>query len=131
MAIMPLGRDNNPPQNVINHNNIQVTSLQMDLSKVENIDKINISKEGNKMVYSTLLKVERENKRLIKQIEKLQADFDNVKAKEKATDNRFKELQNRIKKSSPTEAIVQQEKMNEQVKHLTKELDECQKRLQN
>lgn len=131
MAVMPLGRDNNPPQNVINPNDIQVTSLQMDLSKVKNIDKINISKESNKMVYSTLLKAERENKRLTKKIEKLQADLDNVKAKEKATDNRFKDLQNRIKKSSPTEAIVQQEKMNEQVQKLTKELDECQKRLQD
>ena len=106
MAVMPLGRDNNPPQNVINHNGIQVTSLQMDLSKVENIDKINISKEGNKMVYSTLLKAEREKKRLIKKIEKLQANLDNVKAKEKATDNRFKELKNRIMKSSPTKIIV-------------------------
>ncbi|MGM9190762.1 hypothetical protein ACTFGO_03475, partial [Campylobacter jejuni] len=66
-------------------------------------------------------------KRITKQIEKLQADLDNVKAKEKAIDNRFKDLQNRIKKSSPTEAIVQQEKMNEQVQKLTKELDECQK----
>ena len=106
MAIMPLGRDNNPLENVTNCNDIQVTSLQMDLSKVENIDKINISKEGNKMVYSTLLKAERENKRLIKKIEKLQENFDNVKVKEKATDNRFKELQNRIKKHSPTEEIV-------------------------
>ena len=64
MAIMPLGRDNNPPQNVINRNDIQVTSLQMDFSKVKNIDKINISKESNKMVYSTLMKVEREKKGL-------------------------------------------------------------------
>ena len=31
MAIMPLGRDNNAPENVINCNDIQVTSLQMDL----------------------------------------------------------------------------------------------------
>ena len=84
----------------------------MDFLKVKNIYKINISKESNKMVYSTLLKVERENKRLAKQIENLQVDLDNVKAKEKAANNRFKELQNRIKKSSPTEAIVQQEKMN-------------------
>ena len=36
-------------------------------------------------------------------------------------------MQNRIKNSSPTEAIFQQEKMNEQVQNLTKELDECQK----
>ena len=50
-----------------------------------------------------------------------------MKAKEKAANNRFKELQNGINKSSPTEAIVQQEKMNEQVQNLTKELDECQK----
>ena len=68
MAIMPLGRDNNPPKNVINRNDVQVTSLQMDLSKVKNIDKINISKESNKMVYSTLLKAERQNKRLTKKI---------------------------------------------------------------
>ena len=54
-----------------------------------------------------------------------------MKAKEKATDNRFKELQNRIKNSSPTEAIDQHEKMNEQVQNLTKKLDECQKRLQH
>ena len=27
MVVMPLGRDNNPPQNVINHNDIQDTSL--------------------------------------------------------------------------------------------------------
>ena len=83
------------------------------------------------MVYSTLLKVERENKRLTKKIEKLWVDLDNVKAKKKVADNRFKELQNKIKNSSPTEAIVQQEKMNEQVKNLTKELDECKKRIQH
>ena len=63
-AVMPLGRDNNQPENVINRNDVQVTSLQMDLSKVKNIDKINISKESNIMVYSTLLKVDRENKGL-------------------------------------------------------------------
>ena len=83
------------------------------------------------MVYSTLLKSERENKRLTKKIEKLQVDLDNVKAKEKAIDNFFKELQNRIKNSSPTEAIFQHEKMNGQVQNLTKELDECRKRLQH
>ena len=131
MVVMPQARDNNPLENLINCNDVQVASLQMDFSKVKNIDKINISKESNKVVYYTLLKVERENKRVTKKIEKLQEDLDNMKAKEKAVDNRFKELQNRIKKSSPTEAIVQQEKMNEQVHHLTKELDEYQKRLQN
>ena len=83
MAVMPLGRDNNPSENVINHNSVQVTNLQMDLSKVKNINKINISKESNKMVYSTLLKVERKKKRLTKKIEKLHEDLDNVKAKEK------------------------------------------------
>ena len=100
----------------------------MDLSKVKNIDKINISKESNKMIYSTLLKVDREKKRLTKQIEKLQENLDNVKAKEKAVDNMFKELKKSIKNFSPTEAIVQQEKMNEQVQELTTELDECQKK---
>ena len=90
MAIMPLGRDNNQQENVINHNDVQVTSLQMDLLKVKNIDKINLSKESNKMVYSTLWKSEREKKRLTKKIEKLQADVDNVKAKEKVADNRYK-----------------------------------------
>ena len=49
------------------------------------------------MVYSTLLKAERENRRLKKQIENLQADLDNVKAKEKAIDNRFKYFQKRDK----------------------------------
>ena len=116
MAIMLLGRDNNQPKNVINCNDVQVTSLQMNLSKVKNIDKINLSKESNKE--------ERENKRLTKKIENLQAYLDNVKAKEKATDNRFKELKNKIKNSSTIEAIVQQEKMNEQLKNMTKELDE-------
>ena len=100
----------------------------MDLSKVKNIDKINISKKSNKMVYPTLLKEERENKRLTKEIEKLQENLDNVKVKEKVADNRFKELQNRIKNSSPTKAIVQRENMNEQVQNLTKELDECNKK---
>ena len=88
----------------------------MDFSKVKNIDKINILKQTNKMVYSTLLKAERENIRLAKQVEKLQADLDNVKAKEKATENRFKDLQNRIKNSSSIEEIFQQEKMKEQLK---------------
>ena len=64
-------------------------------------------------------------------MKKLQENLDNVNVKEDLVDNRFKELQNRIKKSSPTEVIVQQEKMNEQVQKLTKELDECQKRLQH
>ena len=54
-----------------------------------------------------------ENKRLTKKIEKLKVDLDNVKAKEKAADNRFKELQNMINNSSSIEAIVQQEKMDE------------------
>ena len=66
MAVMPLGRDNNQLENVINCNDVQVTSLPIDLSKMKNINKINLSKESNKMVYSTLLKVERENKRLTK-----------------------------------------------------------------
>ena len=48
MVVMPLARDNNPLENVINHNDVQVTSLQIDLSKVKNIDKINISKEREK-----------------------------------------------------------------------------------
>ena len=71
MAIMPIAGDNNPLENLINCNDVQVTSLQMDFSKVKNIDKINISKETNKMVYSTILKAERENRRLEKKIEKL------------------------------------------------------------
>ena len=102
MVVMAIARDNNPPKNLINPTDVQVTSLQMDFSKVKNIDKINISKETNKMVYSTFLKTERENRRLQKKIEKLQVDIDNVKAMEKATDNRFKDLQNRIKNSSST-----------------------------
>lgn len=106
MVVMPLARDNNLPENIIYRNDVQVTSLQMDFSKVKNIDKINISKERNKTVYSTLLKVERENKRLAKKIEMLQEDLDNVKAKEKVVDNRLKELQNGIKNSSSTEVIV-------------------------
>ena len=63
MAIMPIARDKNPPENLINRTDVQVTSLQMDFSKVKNIDKINISKETNKMVYSTLLKAEREKQK--------------------------------------------------------------------
>ena len=66
MAVMPIARNNNPLENLISCNDVQVTSLQMDFSKVKNIDKINLSKESNKMVYSTLLKVERENKRITK-----------------------------------------------------------------
>ena len=124
MAIMPIARDNNPLENLINHNDVQVTNFQMDFSKVKNIDKINISKETNKMVYSTLLKAKKENRRLAKQIEKLQANIDNVKAKVKAADNRFKDLQNRIKNSSSPEQIVEKEKMKEQLKKQTKELYE-------
>ena len=116
MAVMLIARDKNPPENLINCTDVQVTSLQMDFSKVKNIDKINISKETNKMIYSTLLKVERENRRLQKKIEKLQAYIDNVKVKEKVADNRFKDLQNRIKNSSSTEQIVEQEKIKEQLK---------------
>ena len=92
MVVMLIARDNNPLENLINLSDVQVTNLQMDFSKVKNIDKINISNKTNKMVYSTLLKVERENRRLTKQIEKLQAYLDNVKAKEKAKENRFKDL---------------------------------------
>ena len=117
MVVMPVAGDNNPPKNLINCTDVQVTSLQMDFSKVKNIDKINISKETNKMVYSTLLKAERDNKRLQNKIEKLQVDIDNVKVKEKAIDNRFKDLQNRIKNSSSTEEIIEQEKMKEQLKN--------------
>ena len=71
MVVMPLGRDNNPPENVIYCKNIQVTNIQMDLSKVININKINISKESNKMVYSTLLKAEREKKKAYKKNRKV------------------------------------------------------------
>ena len=56
MAVKPLAIDNNPLENVINRSDVQVTSLQMNFSKVKNIDKISISKETNKMVYFTLLK---------------------------------------------------------------------------
>ena len=44
MVVMPIPRDNNSPQNLINRNDAQVTSLQMDFSKVKNVEKINISK---------------------------------------------------------------------------------------
>ena len=55
MAVMPPGRDNNQPKNVINRNDVQVTSLQMGLSKVENIDKIN--EEGEQKAYKENRKV--------------------------------------------------------------------------
>ena len=54
-----------------------------------------------------------------------------MKAKEKAVENRFKYLQNNIKNSSSTNEIVKQEKMKEQLKKLTKELDECKKRFED
>lgn len=40
-------------------------------------------------------------------------------------------MQNRIKNSSSTEQIVEQEKMKEQLKKQTKELDECKIRLED
>ena len=94
MAVMPIARDKNPSEYLINHTDVQVTRLQMDFSKVKNIDKINISKDTNKMVYFTRLKAKKENRRLEKKIEKLQVDLDNVKSKEKEVENRFKDLQN-------------------------------------
>ena len=48
MDVIPLYRDNNPLKNIINYNNKQVTSLQIDFSKVKIIEKINISKREKK-----------------------------------------------------------------------------------
>ena len=52
MAAMSLGRDNNPLQNVINHNDIQVTSFQIDFSKVKILTKSIYQKRETK--WSTL-----------------------------------------------------------------------------
>ena len=64
IVVMPLTRDKNPPESSINPNDVQVSNLQMDFLKVNYFDKINISKETNKMIYSTLLKEKRENRML-------------------------------------------------------------------
>ena len=64
----------------------------MDFSKVKNLDKINVSKSTNQVVYSALLKLEREKRKLKKNIEKLQEDTCNEKEKSKSSKNSLKEL---------------------------------------
>ena len=56
-----------------------------------------------------MLKLEREKRKLEKNIEKLQADIGNEKAKRKALENSLKELHENIKKLTSTSADTKQE----------------------
>lgn len=54
----------------------------------------------NQVVYSLVMKLEREKGNLQGTIDKLKADLENVKASEKIVVNKCKELEKRIKNSS-------------------------------
>ena len=71
MVVIPPNKDGNPLESEIDPSEFQVSTLQMDFSKVKNVDKINVSKSTNQVVYSALLKLEREKSKLEKNIEKL------------------------------------------------------------
>ena len=100
MVVMPPARDNNPLESQLDPFEFQVSTLQMDLSKIKNVDKINVSKMTNQVVYSSVMKLEREKGKLQGTIDKLKANLANVKTSEKAAVNRCKELEKRIKNSS-------------------------------
>ena len=52
MVVMPVAGDNNPLENLINRIDVQVTSLQMNFSKVKNLIKLIYQKRATK--WSTL-----------------------------------------------------------------------------
>ena len=64
MVVMPPARDNNPPESQLDPSEFEVSTLQMDLSKIKNVDKINVSKMTNQVVYSSVMKLEREKGKL-------------------------------------------------------------------
>ncbi|KAH9320817.1 hypothetical protein KI387_015456, partial [Taxus chinensis] len=80
--------------------NYDVTSLQIELKAMKPSDKINVSERNNDLLYTTLLKAERENNKLNNKIQNLEADLENEKAKGKVVINKTSELERRIK--SPT-----------------------------
>ncbi|KAH9312541.1 hypothetical protein KI387_027576, partial [Taxus chinensis] len=100
-----------------------VTSLQMDFKGMKPSDKINVSKRNNDVVYTTFLKVERENNKLNNKIQKLEADLENEKAKGKVALNKTGELERKIKSSASMTVVV----VNEQAQV---ELEEAKKKLQ-
>ena len=87
----------NKPANQMAPSEFKVNNFQLDFSRLRNTDKINVSKKNNELVYTSLLKQDREKKRLQTQIEKLQVDLANEKAKRKAVDNKSNELEKIIK----------------------------------
>ena len=93
MIVCPSQLDNNPPQSEINPSNFHVSTLSMDFSKVQNVDKVSVAKKTNFMVYN------RKNG-LEKAIEKLKEDLTNAKAKEKAIDATCKEIEKMITSAS-------------------------------
>ena len=50
MVVFPPNKDGNPPESEIYPFEFQVSTLQMDFSKVKNVDKINVSKSKNQVV---------------------------------------------------------------------------------
>lgn len=131
MVVMPpdTSKDKNPPHSQIDPSQFQVSTLQMDFSKVHNVDKISVSKRTNEVVYTSLLKVEREKDKLEKQIEKLQADLDNKKSRRKAADSKCNDLQKRIKNSGSAVEIAEQEKKDAELKDLTEKLAKSSKKI--
>ena len=101
----------------------------MDLSKVQNVDKVIVAKKTNILVYSSLFKVEREKKGLEKAIEKLKEDLANAKEKEKAADNKCKEIEKRITSASSQGPSAQSQPKNMEVemKILKEQLEESNK----
>jgi len=68
MIVSPPHLDNNPPESEINPSYFHVSTLSMDFSKVQNVDKVSVEKKTNFVVYNSLFKVEREKKGLEKEI---------------------------------------------------------------
>lgn len=98
VVVMPPTRDDNPPESLLDPSEFQVSTLQMDLSKIKNVDKINVSKMTNQVVSSSVMKLEREKGKLRGTIDKLKVDLENEKEKEKVANNMCKELEKMIKK---------------------------------
>ncbi|KAH9320517.1 hypothetical protein KI387_015156, partial [Taxus chinensis] len=110
------------PENEMVSSDYEMTSLQMDLKEMKPSDKINVSKRNNDVVYTALLKVEREKYKLNNKIQKLEADLANEKAKGKASVNRTCELERKIKSSSSMTAVVVNEQAQVELEEVKKML---------
>ncbi|KAH9296679.1 hypothetical protein KI387_044259 [Taxus chinensis] len=112
------------PENEMLPTDYDVTSLQMDLKEMKPSEKINVSKRNNDVVYTTLLKAERENNKLNNKIQKLEVDLENEKAKGKVVVNKTGELERKIKSSTSMTAVALNEQAQVELEDVKKNLQE-------